>query len=60
MPHLDRSGAEPLPGLKPSNLVKFAIMGCVFSEDVLWHMWGNDVSKEAFKLVKSERTQFSR
>ena len=33
-------------------------MGCVFSEDVLWHMRGNDVSKEAFKLLKASGLNF--
>src|ERR1700676_2512139 len=33
-------------------------MGCVFSEDVLWHMRGNDVTKEAFKLLKASGLNF--
>ena len=49
---------NPYPDSNPENLVKFAIMGCVFSEDVLWHMRGNDVSKEAFKLLKASGLNF--
>jgi glycerol-3-phosphate acyltransferase PlsX len=54
------------PDSSPENLVQFAIMGAVFSEHVLGYknpsvalmsigeedMKGNDVTKEAFKLLK--------
>ena len=72
MPHLDRSGAEPYPDSNPENLVQFAIMGSVFSAYVLGYnnpsvalmsigeedMRGNDVSKEAFKLLKASGLNF--
>jgi len=61
------------PDSTPDNLVQFAIMGSVFSEQVLGYknpsvalmsigeedMKGNDVTKEAFKLLKASNLNFS-
>src|ERR1700736_2359030 len=61
------------PDSTPENLVQFAIMGSVFSEHVLGYknpsvalmsigeedMKGNDVTKEAFKLLKASSLNFS-
>src|SRR5271155_370107 len=60
------------PDSTPENLVQFAIMGSVFSEHVLGYknpsvalmsigeedMKGNDVTKEAFKLLKASNLNF--
>jgi phosphate acyltransferase len=60
------------PDSTPENLVQFAIMGSVFSEHVLGYknpsvalmsigeedMKGNDVTKEAFKLLKASHLNF--
>ena len=60
------------PDSTPDNLVQFAIMGSVFSEHVLGYknpsvalmsigeedMKGNDVTKEAFKLLKASNLNF--
>jgi phosphate acyltransferase len=60
------------PDSNPENLVQFAIMGCVFSAHVLGYnnpsvalmsigeedMRGNDVTKEAFKLLKASGLNF--
>src|SRR5271155_3353493 len=60
------------PDSTPENLVQFAIMGSVFSEHVLGYkkpavalmsigeedMKGNDVTKEAFKLLKASGLNF--
>src|SRR5712671_17918 len=60
------------PDSNPENLVQFAIMGCVFSAHVLGYnnpsvalmsigeedMKGNDVTKEAFKLLKGSSLNF--
>ena len=60
------------PDSTPENLFQFAIMGSVFSEHVLGYknpsvalmsigeedMKGNDVTKEAFKLLKSSGLNF--
>src|ERR1700741_4743372 len=60
------------PDSTPDNLVQFAIMGSVFSEHVLGYknpsvalmsigeedIKGNDVTKEAFKLLKASRLNF--
>src|ERR1700731_954099 len=60
------------PDSTPENLVQFAIMGSVFSEHVLGYknpsvalmsigeedMKGNDVTKEAFKLLKASSLNF--
>src|SRR6202047_982633 len=60
------------PDSTPDNLVQFAIMGAVFSEHVLGYknpsvalmsigeedMKGNDVTKEAFKLLKVSNLNF--
>src|ERR1700736_3285511 len=61
------------PESTPENLVQFAIMGSVFSQHVLGYktpsvalmsigeedIKGNDVTKEAFKLLKASRLNFS-
>src|ERR1700675_2440189 len=60
------------PDSNPENLVQFAIMGSVFSEHVLGYknpavalmsigeedMKGNDVTKEAFKLLRASKLNF--
>jgi phosphate acyltransferase len=60
------------PDSTPENLVQFAIMGSVFSEHVLGYknpsvalmsigeedMKGNDVTKEAFKLLRASKLNF--
>jgi glycerol-3-phosphate acyltransferase PlsX len=60
------------PDSTPENLIQFAIMGSVFSEHVLGYknpsvalmsigeedMKGNDVTKEAFKLLKASSLNF--
>ena len=60
------------PDSTPDNLIQFAIMGSVFSEHVLGYknpsvalmsigeedMKGNDVTKEAFKLLKASNLNF--
>src|ERR1700740_1544584 len=60
------------PDSTPENLVQFAIMGAVFSEHALGYknpsvalmsigeedIKGNDVTKEAFKLLKASRLNF--
>jgi phosphate acyltransferase len=60
------------PDSTPENLIQFAIMGAVFSEHVLGYknpsvalmsigeedMKGNDVTKEAFKLLKASSLNF--
>ena len=66
----DRWGANP--DSSPENLVQFAIMGSVFSAHVLGYnnpsvalmsigeedMKGNEVTKEAFKLLKASSLNF--